>query len=277
MEEEVKSICQVCKSELQRKHNYQEFFYVCPNRCGKCKRSCYGFCECSKRRFEYKECQYCDGHIPVNTDICHDCCEDCKGPCEHKCKECGVTCDTECECEIDCAFCEGKLRHYDFVNDSDYKCVTHWQGGIPQCIEPMCEDCGHRQCCDSEGPCDKPCKECGVPCDRGCGCQCSKCGEETQEGGCKCYDPNYVLQKKNHHTMSHRFANQEEIRHRIKANIWIGRYDATTDKIVYNDEIYDSLSSFALAHYKSLKSNRKTVNGWKECEYKDGDEWKSTF
>lgn len=275
MEEDPK--CKTCASRLRIRQNEHAPPYIyCSNQCVKCK-GCYGFCECSKRRFEYKECKFCEEHVPIDEIKCDDCCGECRGECKNQCEKCGTLCDDECECMIKCSFCENEIRHFDYVNDTDYQCPDSAHNGYVYSTCPMCLDCGARWCWDNEGPCMKPCKECNGTCDSGCGCTCSKCGTETQQGGCKCYDEQYQQEKKNHHTMSFRFTNGQEIRHRIKTNEWVGVYVADTNTIQSNNSVFDSLSSFALAHYKSIQSNRKTVNGWKECEYKDGDSWKSTF
>jgi hypothetical protein len=53
---------------------------------------------------------------------------------------------------------------------------------------------------------------------------------------------------------------------------WIGIYDRTRNRILYNGEEYSSPSKFGKAHYKVDKPNRDTereVPGWNECKYKN--------
>jgi hypothetical protein len=187
-------------------------------------------------------------------------------------------CDTECECKVDCGYCENKVKHYDFIHDESFQCHTHVQGGIIQKSgnSPMCEDCSQMWCWDNEGPCAKPCKMCGAPCDNECGHTCDECGVETVKGGCKCYDDEYMAEKKrkDNRDMRKRFTNGQQIRHTLKNSVRIGTYNLETNTIVFNTLIFDTLSGFAKAHYKSAGSNRQTVNGWKECEFKVGNEWK---
>lgn len=257
--------CTTCKGELDWFSGYYGRYSKCSNFCVKCEQTCYGFCICSKRRWECKECKFCETKIPVEDILCDTCCKECRGACKNECKTCEVNCDTECDCELKCGYCENTVRHYDFIHDKAY-----------QCDGPMCEDCGSNWCWDDQAPCSKPCKECGGACDNGCGCTCEECGEETEKGGCKCYDEEYMAEKKrkDNRDMRKRFTNGQQIRHVIKNSVRIGTYNLETNTIVLNTLSFDTLSGFAKAHYKSAGSNRQTVNGWKECEYKVGDEWK---
>lgn len=74
------------------------------------------------------------------------------------------------------------------------------------------------------------------------------------------------------------FSDELPIRHVIKKNgkkIKSGEYDKNKNKIISNDEEFTSLSNFAYSHYRDKKSDRKTANGWIECEiYIDG-KWKT--
>ena len=270
--------CETCNALLDWYSGYYGRYSKCPNFCVKCEQSCYGFCECSKRRWECKECKFCETKVTLDETMCDVCCEECKGKCQNKCESCEVNCETECDCEIDCKFCENKLRHYDFVHDETFRCHTQVQGGIVNGAAdlPQCEECSERFCWDNEGPCMKPCKMCNSVCDNECGCVCDECGTQTQEGGCKCYDEAYIAQKKekDNRDMRKRFTDGQEIRHKLRNSIRIGKYDLQTNTIRVNTLIFDSLSGFAKAHYKSIGSTRTTVNGWKECEYKIGEEWK---
>ena len=61
-------------------------------------------------------------------------------------------------------------------------------------------------------------------------------------------------------------------------SVWVGVYNASRRGIVYNDELYKSMSGFATAHYEAVRPDRTSaVNGWKECEYQVAGEWRSTF
>lgn len=74
------------------------------------------------------------------------------------------------------------------------------------------------------------------------------------------------------------FQNGQRIRHKIGINkIWIGNYDSTVNKIFCQGNSYDSLSGLAKAHYRVEKPERKTANGWLECECEVDGIWVSTF
>ncbi len=75
------------------------------------------------------------------------------------------------------------------------------------------------------------------------------------------------------------FTDELPIRHVINKKegkkIKIGLYEKNKDKIISNENEYNSLSAFAKSHYMDVESDRQTVNGWVECEiYIDG-KWKS--
>jgi hypothetical protein len=75
--------------------------------------------------------------------------------------------------------------------------------------------------------------------------------------------------------MANYFLNNQKIRHDIRKNndIWIGTYDITNNTINHNGISYNSPSGFAMAHYRSLKINRTSANGWCECEYQNNELW----
>lgn len=75
--------------------------------------------------------------------------------------------------------------------------------------------------------------------------------------------------------MRKRFVTGQELRHVIKGDVMTGVYDLATNKIVCGDLRFDSLSGFAKAHYAGIGLVR-SVNGWKECEYKVADVWTTT-
>lgn len=272
-DEEVKR-CETCSRKMCKMRGYYGSYYICEYKCTKCQDGCYGFCECSKRRWEYKECRFCETHVPVKEETCDECCEECLGECKYECPVCETTCDTDCDCEINCTHCENKIKRTDFLHEEDYRTPMDARNGEVYKYGPICDDCRGRWCWDDEGPCQKPCKECGGPCD-GCSCECPDCGEETTQGGCRCYSDEQI--KKDNRDMRKRFENGQEIRHRIKTNVWVVIYHSETNTLQKDDTSYTSLSAFAIAHYKAIGSTRKTVNGWKECEYKDGETWKTTF
>jgi len=277
--------CKTCNSKLDWYRGYYGKYSKCSNSCVKCEKGCYKFCVCSQRVVECKECKFCDALIPLKYEICSEifsegCCSICKGDCDYICTECKNNCDTECECEIKCNFCENKFPRNNFIEeDSANRSQEYNSHGqtIGEAV-PMCDDCKSRWCWCSEEVCPTPCTNCGSTCDAECGCKCEDCDEITEQGGCKCYDEEFIKLKKkqDHRDMSKRFQNGQEIRHKIKDDSMIGIYNANTNKIVYKDQLFDSLSGFAKAHYVLLNKNRKTVNGWKECEYKQETMWIST-
>ncbi len=75
------------------------------------------------------------------------------------------------------------------------------------------------------------------------------------------------------------FKNGQRIRHIIGINkIWIGTYDCLRNGIVYNGELYKSLSGFTRSHYSIDRTDRcKESNGWKECECEVDGRWISTY
>jgi hypothetical protein len=278
-------VCTTCNSPLDWYKGYYGKWSKCSNQCVKCEKGCYKFCECSKRIVECKECKFCDILIPLKNEICSElfdegCCTICKGDCYYVCEECKNNCDTECECQITCISCENKFPRKDFISeDSENRSQSYNSHG--QAVgkaAPICCDCQSQWCWCDEGPCPTPCTTCRMTCDECCGCECEECGETTEQGGCKCYSEEYInmKKKKDNRDMRKRFQNGQEIRHKIKDRIMIGIYDATTNRIVHNDQVFDSLSGFAKAHYVIIGKNRKTVNGWKECEYKQENKWLST-
>jgi len=193
--EERPTTCATCHSQLDWFNGYYGAYSKCSNYCVKCDKGCYNYCACSKRRVECKECKFCDTLVPLQNTVCGEiyesgCCEICKGDCDYICDMCKTNCDTDCSCEIACYFCENTFLRRDFLNqDGDHRSQAYTSHG--QAIgkaTPRCYECGLRGCWCSEGtPCPTPCKECGATCDAGCGCTCSECGYEMEEGGCACY------------------------------------------------------------------------------------------
>lgn len=83
--------------------------------------------------------------------------------------------------------------------------------------------------------------------------------------------------KRNMHNMSQYFKDGQRIRHVIGINrIWIGIYNSSQNVIIYEGNMYKSLSGFALKHNRVYNSLRKTTNGWSECEYEVDRNWLST-
>ena len=76
------------------------------------------------------------------------------------------------------------------------------------------------------------------------------------------------------------FYDGELIRHKtlLVDDIWIGKYNKNNNCIVYKEINYNSLSSFAGAHYLLIRPERtNSCNGWSECEcYIENDKWIST-
>ena len=274
--------CSTCGSVLDWFKGYYGKWSRCPNHCVKCDLGC--DCACSKRRVECKECKFCTVLIPVANVICGEiyeegCCSLCKGDCDYVCAECKNNCDDVCACLVDCQFCDGKLLRSAFLDlDGENRSQAYTSHGqAVGSAAPICDDCQGAWCYCSEGPCATPCKECGTTCDAGCGCTCSACGSDTEQGGCKCYDEEYIaaVAQRDHRDMRKRFVTGQELRHVIKGDVMTGVYDLANNQIVCGDLRFDSLSGFAKAHYAGLGLVR-SVNGWKECEYKVADAWTTT-
>ena len=78
--------------------------------------------------------------------------------------------------------------------------------------------------------------------------------------------------------MSKYFTDGQKIKHTFNNNkTWIGIFNLSSNAIIYNKNIYKSLSSFALAHYKNEKSSRISVNGWNECYCEINEKWIKTI
>ena len=77
------------------------------------------------------------------------------------------------------------------------------------------------------------------------------------------------------------FSHGQKIRHRTRTSTWIGTYNKIENTIQHENNKYDSLGKFAVAHLTALKTPtgaRHAVNGWKACECEDADgQWVSTF
>jgi hypothetical protein len=80
-------------------------------------------------------------------------------------------------------------------------------------------------------------------------------------------------------TMQACFADGQQIRHRLRESTWIGSYNKTSNTIVYETKVFDTLHGFALAHLNAERPNRatKTMNAWRECETEINGKWVSTF
>jgi len=76
--------------------------------------------------------------------------------------------------------------------------------------------------------------------------------------------------------MARCFKDGQQIRHCINDNIWLAKYESSSNSILFNTTNYKSLSAFALAHQKVCKPDRRTANGWVECEYELDGNWIST-
>lgn len=74
------------------------------------------------------------------------------------------------------------------------------------------------------------------------------------------------------------FENGTKIRHTVGIDdIWIGIYDKSINKIIYNDKEYSTLSSFTFEHHKSKNPNivkgGRNSSGWKQCEAFFNGQW----
>lgn len=72
------------------------------------------------------------------------------------------------------------------------------------------------------------------------------------------------------------FTDGQSIRHIINQDqnkTWVGKYNATTDKIIYNEISYTSPSDFAVKHQRIYYHDRRSANGWAECECEVNGEW----
>lgn len=87
-----------------------------------------------------------------------------------------------------------------------------------------------------------------------------------------CYMDSYINNTINNFDMSKYLKNGEKIRHILRDSTWYAAYDLENNKLIINDEKYNSPQDFLRAHFKYLKKPiHKTADGWKECEcYRDG-------
>lgn len=71
------------------------------------------------------------------------------------------------------------------------------------------------------------------------------------------------------------FNSQTQFRHSLKNPdaTWVGVYTPERGGIVYNGTVFQSISSFALAHHRSVNPDYPACNGKRECEYKEGAVW----
>jgi hypothetical protein len=73
------------------------------------------------------------------------------------------------------------------------------------------------------------------------------------------------------------FIDGQRIRHKIGKKIKIASYDSFKNGIICEEgKFYKSISSFALTHHRIYNPNRKSVNGWVDCDYEVDGEWIST-
>jgi len=78
--------------------------------------------------------------------------------------------------------------------------------------------------------------------------------------------------------MSKYFTDGQKIKHTFNNNkTWIGIFNLSNNAIIHDKNIYKSLSSFALSHYKNEKSSRISVNGWNECYCEINKKWVKTI
>ena len=105
--------------------------------------------------------------------------------------------------------------------------------------------------------------------------------EEEEEGDDYQYTVSNspVVKCRGNRDMSKCFTNGQRIRHTIGINkTWIGIYDSSKNKIMYDTKFYKSLSGFAEMHYSITRPDRvKSANGWFECECEVNGKWISTF
>ena len=89
--------------------------------------------------------------------------------------------------------------------------------------------------------------------------------------------------KKSIRNMKDYFTDGMKIRHKIGiTNIWIGKYDKTSNTIKHNNEQYSTLNKFKWAHYinhnPELKGKKDSHgSAWKVCEYEKNGDWYSTY
>ena len=89
--------------------------------------------------------------------------------------------------------------------------------------------------------------------------------------------------KKSIRNMKDYFTDGMKIRHKIGiTNIWIGKYDKSSNTIKYKNEQYSTLNKFKWAHYinhnPDLKGKKDSHgSAWKVCEYEKNGDWYSTY
>lgn len=69
------------------------------------------------------------------------------------------------------------------------------------------------------------------------------------------------------------FTDKQLIRHRTNKSVWVGSYNLEHNIIIYEDEIFYSLTAFATKHHILDKTNKKNIDGWQECEYQIDNKW----
>jgi len=92
---------------------------------------------------------------------------------------------------------------------------------------------------------------------------------------------NNIINEKNNNKRDMRkiFVDGQEIRHNIKKinNTWTGKYNLTENKIYYDVKSYKTPSGFARDHYKLIRPERRSVNGWDECETENNGKWTKIY
>lgn len=84
---------------------------------------------------------------------------------------------------------------------------------------------------------------------------------------------------KERRNMGDYFTHGQLIRHKIgktDTKIRIGTYDYFKNGIICDGRFYKSISNFALIHHRIYKPDRKSTNGWAECDYEVDGKWIST-
>ena len=86
------------------------------------------------------------------------------------------------------------------------------------------------------------------------------------------YDDTKLFNVKKCYDMSE-FADKQLIRHKTNKSTWIASYNLEHNIIIYEDEIFYSLTAFATKHHILDKTNKKNIDGWQECEYQIDNKW----
>lgn len=83
------------------------------------------------------------------------------------------------------------------------------------------------------------------------------------------------MKKSKKRIMSNYFNDNQQIKHVLDGDEWIGIFNKKKEKIMYRGKEY-TLNSFVKEHYEICRGKYTPVNAWKACKYEKGNKWLST-